>query len=223
MSGGLRAVVRASPGGSWLRFLWWHLWRIPCWVWFKLFYRCSVKGREHLPREGPTLIVANHESFLDPIIIGLCTGARPPYSLARSTLYHNFFMGWVIRSLNGIPVDRGAADISSMRRCIEVLQDGKALALFPEGTRTETGEVGAFKPGVLLLIKRAKPKVVPLAITGSMKAWPKGKKLPRFFGRIRAKFGEAIEADELLKDGNDAALDRLRKTIEVMKKEMDVK
>ncbi|MEX2216759.1 MAG: lysophospholipid acyltransferase family protein [Phycisphaeraceae bacterium] len=221
MSAELPAMVRASPGGSWLRFLWWHMVRFPFWVAFKLFYFLSVSRRDLLPREGPTLIVANHESFLDPVIIGLSTGLRPMHSLARSTLYHNFFFGWMIRSVNAIPVERGTADIGSMRRCIEVLQQGKLLALFPEGTRSETGDIAPFKPGVLLLIKRAKPKVVPMAITGSLRAWPKGKKIPRLFKRVRAKFGEPIDADKLLAMGNDGALEHLRMTIVKLKEEME--
>jgi 1-acyl-sn-glycerol-3-phosphate acyltransferase len=212
---GFREIIRASPGRSVVRWCWFHLMRLICTVWFSVFYRFRVEGRERLPMTGPVLIVSNHQSFLDSIILGMATGWRPPYSLARKSLFKGV-MGWLFRSLNGIPVDRGHSDIASLRRCIEVLNEGASLAIFPEGTRTEDGSVGKFRAGSMLLVKRAKPVVMPLAITGSFEAWPRDAKLPRLFGRITARWGEPISAEELLKMDEGEALKRIEGIVREM-------
>lgn len=215
----LRQVVAGSPRGSWLRFLWWQMLRIPCAAWFRLFYRLRVQGREHLPRTGPLLIVSNHESFLDPVIIGVACSPRPMYSMARSTLFR-FPLGPVIRSLNGIPVERGTADLASIRRCIDVLGQGSALSIFPEGTRTEDGAMKPFRGGTMLLIKRAKPMVMPLAIAGSFESWPRKRKLPHLCGRLAVRFAPPVAAETLIQMGEQAALESLRKTIQGMRDDM---
>jgi len=132
-----RELIRGCPGQSVVRWLWYQWVRFVCWCWFRLFYRLKIQGRENLPMTGPVLVISNHQSFLDPILIGMATGKRPMSMLARRNLFKPFFMGWLLRSLNGIPVDRGSADLAAMRTCIEVLKKGEGLSLFPEGTRSE--------------------------------------------------------------------------------------
>ena len=141
------------------------------------------------------------------------------YSLARSTLF-KFPLGPMIRSLNGIPVERGAADLASIRRCIDVLQQGSALSIFPEGTRTEDGAMKPFRGGTMLLIKRAKPVIAPLAIAGSFEAWPRKRKLPHVCGRVRVRFAPPVAAQSLIEMGEEAALQSLRGTIQGMRDEM---
>jgi len=210
-----RELIRGCPGRSVVRWLWFQFLRVVCVTWFKLFYRLKVEGREHLPLTGPVLIVANHQSFLDSIIMGIAVGRRPVYSLARRSLFRHV-LGWLIRSVNGIPVERGVADLTAMRRCVEVLRDGMGLMIFPEGTRTETGAVGEFRAGTMMLVKRGKPVVVPLAISGSFEAWPRDRKLPRLFGRITARFGPPVPAEELLAMDETAALALLRDKVAAM-------
>lgn len=212
---GLAQIIRGSPGRSVLRWCWFQWMRFFCTCWFKVFYRFRVEGREHLPLTGAVLIVSNHQSFLDSIILGMATGWRPPWSLARKSLFKPV-LGWFFRSLNGIPVDRGHSDIASLRRCIEVLSEGASLAIFPEGTRTEDGSVGRFRAGLMLLVKRAKPVVVPLAITGSFEAWPRSRRLPHLFGRITARWGRPMSAEELLAMGDGEALKRIESLVRAM-------
>ncbi len=215
----LRQLVAASPRGSWLQFLWWQLLKAPCTAWYKLFYRLRVEGNEHLPRTGPVLIVSNHESFLDPVLVGLSCSPRPIYTMARSSLFR-FPMGQLIRSVNGIPVDRGTADLTSIRRCIDVLKQGKALGIFPEGTRSEEGAMKKFRGGTMLLIKRAKPMVAPLAIAGSFETWPRSRKLPHLTGRIKVRFAPPIAAETLIEMGEEAALESLRVKVQEMRDEL---
>jgi len=109
--------------------------------------------------------------------------------------------------------------MAAMRRCIEVLNDGQALLIMPEGTRTLDGTTQAFAPGTMLIVKRAKPKVVPVAVEGAYAAWPKGRG-PRLTGRIGVMFGEAIPAEKLIAMGADAALAMLRDEVERMRLEV---
>jgi 1-acyl-sn-glycerol-3-phosphate acyltransferase len=174
----------------------------------------------HIPRSGPILFVSNHQSYLDPILVGLGSHRRQFYAMARSTLFGNRFFAWLIRSLNAVPVERGASDMAAMRRAIDVLRGGHALLVYPEGTRTVTGEVGPFQSGILLLIKRANPWVVPVAIDGAFEVWPKGRALPRGAGRVRVMFGPAVAGADLLRLGTQGAIEELHHRVDEMRKEL---
>ena len=216
--GSFGELIQASPGQSVLRWLWWHLLRGVCWLWFKIFFRWRVHNGHRFPRTGAVLIVANHQSFLDPIAVGLATGARPMCSLARSSLFKGP-LSWVYHSVNTIPVERGKSDTKAMRICLDVLKNGYPLVLFPEGTRSKDGQVGEFKGGIMLMIKRAKPTVITLAIDGSHDTWPANRKLPKLFGKVTGYWGEPIEAETLLAMSNTEALELLRgQVVDLMKK-----
>ena len=199
------------------RRLWWQF---CCWwlsVWFKLCYRHQALGVHHIPSQGPVLLVANHQSFFDPIIIGIGTIRRPYFSLARASLFRFPVFGWLLRSFHVIPVERGAADMTAMRRCLDVLQQQRLLLLFPEGTRSDTGMTLPFAPGMLLLIKRAKPTVIPVAVEGGFHVWPKTRKYPRLFGKLAVSFGQPIAANVLLEMSNEQALEHLQNTVEQLR------
>lgn len=202
---------------SFLRRAWWHVLHFLCFIWFRLAYRYRSFGVTNVPRTGPVLLVCNHQSYLDPIIVGLALHWRVFYAMARSTLFRSRAFGWLIRSLNAIPVERGQSDLSAMRASLEVLKAGHALVIFPEGTRTPDGAVGAFAPGTFLLVKRGAAPVVPVAIEGSFTAWPKGRAAPRPTGRITVRFGQPIPAAVLVERGPTAALHLLRQQIESMR------
>ena len=91
------------------------------------------------------------------------------------------------------------------------------MLIFPEGTRTPNGRVQPFKRGVILLVKRSHCPVVPVAIEGPFDIWPKGGKMRLFSARIAVRFGEPIPAEELMRDGPDAALARMAREIETMR------
>lgn len=196
---------------------WWRFLHALCYLWFAVCYRYRAFGQSNIPREGPLLVVANHQSFYDPILVGLGLHKRPFWALARKTLFDNRKLAWLIKSLNAIPVDQEASDMKSMRACMEVLKAGRALVIFPEGARTLTGRTEAFGPGTMMLIKRAKPRVLPVALEGAFEVWPRKAKKPRPFGQMRVQYGQPIDADDLLAMGNDAALEHLRSTVETMR------
>jgi 1-acyl-sn-glycerol-3-phosphate acyltransferase len=210
----LERLRQRQPGRSIGRILWWHLLHLICYVWVGPCYRYRAWGIGRIPRSGPVLFVSNHQSFLDPILVGLGAHHRQFYAMARSTLFDHPVFAWLIGTLNAIPVERGQSDTASMRKCIDVLGQGHALLLFPEGTRTPDGTTQAFQRGLMLLIKRAQPTIVPVAIDGAFDAWPKGRKCPRATGRIFVEYGRPIPAADLLQLPSDAALDELRQRIE---------
>jgi 1-acyl-sn-glycerol-3-phosphate acyltransferase len=115
--------------------------------------------------------------------------------------------------LNAIPLAQGAGDVKAIRECIKVLGQGHALLVYPEGARTYDGKMHTFKTGVMLIIRKAKPTVVPVSIIGAYDIWPRTQKLPKLHGRLGAVFADPIPAEDLLKLGPDAALAHLKTVI----------
>lgn len=186
-------------------------------LWLTVCYRMRSEGRQNIPLTGPVIFASNHQSYLDPVIIGV--GAWPKrqfLSMARSTLFRNPVFGAVIRALSAFPVERGASDMKAMRHSIDALKAGHAMLIFPEGTRTNDGATAPFKSGLMLLVKRSQATVVPTAVSGAFEAWPRGRML-RPFGRIRVRFGEPIPAAELLAMDAEAAAELLRQKVESMR------
>lgn len=138
-------------------------------------FRLRAYGRERLPREGGVIVASNHQSYLDPVFFGGALG-RPIDYFARKSLFHGAF-GRFIGALNAMPVERGSRDVGALRLAIERLRAGRALLLFPEGTRTSSGAVGPFEPGIAALARRAGVPVVPAAVAGAFEAWPRGRAL----------------------------------------------
>ncbi len=187
---------------------------------FWLVYRLRCAGRAHVPRRGPIVYVANHQSHFDPAIVGCLVADRPLVSLARASLYAVKPLAWVIRQIGAIPVRLGRADPAAMRAAIAEIRGGGCVLIFAEGTRSRDGGLGPFKPGVLTLLKRANASVVPIAIEGAFDVWPIGRKYPKLRGRIRVKAAPAIPSDDLLRDPPDVAMDRVRRQIETLRLEL---
>jgi len=203
-----------------LRRAWWHALHFVCFVWFRLAYRYRSFGVRNVPATGPVLLVCNHQSYLDPIIVGLALHWRVFYAMARSTLFRSRAFGWLIRSLNAIPVERGESDLGAMRASLDVLKAGRVMVIYPEGTRTRDGHGGPFAAGTFLLVTRGNGPVVPVAIEGSFAAWPKGRSAPLLTGRIAVRYGEPIPARALVELGPQAALELLRQRVETMRLEL---
>ena len=213
----LRYLQQRQPGHPIYRIVWWHLCHALCVVWFAVCYRFRFYGQHHIPRTGPVLFISNHQSMFDPIIVGIGSSHRQFYAIARKTLWNSRLLGLLMDSLNAIPVDQANPDASTMKRCIDVLKQDHGLLIFPEGARTLTGKTEAFEPGTMLIIKRAKPTIVPVALEGAYDAWPRRKKLPRPFGRMACQYGKPIPAEEILAMKPKAALEHLRQTVESLR------
>ena len=156
----------------------------------RLLFRVEAQGTEHIPAEGAVLIVANHSSVLDPPIVGgMCP--RQLTFLAKAELFRVPGFGWLIRRLGAQPLRREGADPSALRMARRVLAEGKALLVFPEGTRGEEGFLREAKAGAALLAVQSGAAVVPAYVHGTGRAWPRGRRLPRPV-KVRVTFGAPL-------------------------------
>lgn len=195
-----------QPGTPLYRILWWQAYHAITFVWFVTCYRFRAYGARHVPDAGPVLLLSNHQSYLDPIIVGLGASKRQFRPLARKTLWDSAVFRALELPFNSIPVDQeSTGDLRAMKACIAALKEQHAVLVFPEGGRTPDGHVQPFQSGVMLLVKRARPLVVPVAVAGAFDAWPIGAKRPKLLGRIGCMYGKPIPAEELLAlHGHDA-------------------
>jgi 1-acyl-sn-glycerol-3-phosphate acyltransferase len=145
---------------------------------FKLFLllwnRLRIRGAENIPNEGGVLMASNHASFLDPPVVGVGYRGRPIHFMARDTLWKSKFGNWWMTRVGCIPVSRGTGDIKALKLTIKALKEGKVMSMFPEGTRTEDGELKTAKGGIGFIIEKSGCVVVPAYIDGTYKAHPKG-------------------------------------------------
>ncbi len=177
-------------------------------------YRAYGMGWRRVPASGPVLIVANHQSYLDPPLIGSCVRQRHLDYIARAGLFENWFMKHAGRSLNCIPISEDGNDPRAIREILKRLSEGRAVLIFPEGTRTYDGAMKSFKRGAALLVKKAGCPVVPAAVDGCFDAWPRQDQVPHLNGeRIACAFGRPIDSSELMKHGPDGAMSELERRV----------
>lgn len=165
----------------------------------KLFFHFEAQGRQHLPKNGGFVLASNHASFLDPILLGI-SASRVLNFAARESLFKNKFFGFIIFRVGAFPIKRWSADLAAVRESVRRLKNNSGLVVFPEGTRSEDGNIHRFTHGFVLLAKKAGVPVVPARIFGSGKAWGKGS------GRIRpAKVRIVFGRPVLILPGKDYA------------------
>jgi glycerol-3-phosphate dehydrogenase (NAD(P)+) len=133
---------------------------------FLLYVRMQRVGREHIPKQGPLLLASNHRSFLDPFVIGTLV-RRPVYYFAKRELFEKRWQAWALNALGAFPVDRGASDRAAVDTARAILERGDCVVLFPEGTRTRKGPLGAPRRGIGRLALEAGVPVVPVAVIGT--------------------------------------------------------
>ncbi|HEX8067485.1 MAG TPA: lysophospholipid acyltransferase family protein [Thermoleophilaceae bacterium] len=134
-------------------------------VWFRL----ARLGREHVPREGAVILAANHKSFLDPFVVGVCL-RRPVYFVAKRELFEKRLTGWFLNCLGAFPIRRGESDEEAVETAKAVLARGDAVVIFPEGTRVRRDGLGDPKRGVGRLALQTGAPVVPIAVHGTERA-----------------------------------------------------
>ena len=133
-----------------------------------LLTRCQVKGRENIPRQGPLLIVSNHLSLADPPLLYL-TVDRKMMFMAKNQLFRLRLIGYLVRSFGGFPVHRGQLDRQALRQAYQVLANGLALVVFPEGMRSRRGQLQPAFFGVALIASRSGAPILPVGISGTEK------------------------------------------------------
>jgi 1-acyl-sn-glycerol-3-phosphate acyltransferase len=184
-----------------------------------LLYRTRAYGLLRLPDTGAVLLVANHQSYLDPPAIGSSVSRRHLEFVARLGLFQaSSLFGRLIHALNSIPIKEEGGDAAAIKEILRRLEKGYAVLIFPEGSRSETGAMEPFKRGVAVLVKRAKCPVIPVAVEGCFDAWPRDRTWPRLLGqRVAVAFGDPIPHETLMAEGMDSALVHLAREVERMR------
>ncbi len=214
----LQRLRGTHPGSSLPHIVGWRCFQVACSIILGVLYRLQVRNQRSVPATGPVLIAANHQSYLDPPAIGCRVRQRQLDFVARAGLFGSKHFGGMITFLNSIPVAEEGPDAAAIKEIIRRLRMGRCVMIFPEGSRTHTGEIEPFKRGVAVLVKRAQCPVVPAAIHGAFEAWPRGRKHPRLWmaPKVRVLYGEPIPYDELMADGPDAALARVEREVRAL-------
>lgn len=187
---GWRFASGAPAPGPWYR-LWQRLFQVICVGMWKV----RVFNRHHEPSAGSVLYLCNHQSYLDPPLMGLGLRRAMNY-MARDDLFRFPVFRQLIVSFNAFPVRRASADTRALKEALRRLRRGEQLVMFPEATRTRDGRVGRFLPGAAMLARRGADWIVPVAIEGAFACWPRTRWLPRP-GRIVVIYGRPIAHDEI--------------------------
>lgn len=146
-----------------------------------LIFRVKVYNIENFPKEGPVIVSINHTSYWDVPLVG-CLMPRKLHYMAKQDLFKVPLLGSFIKWVGAFPVARGKGDIGAIRTALEVLGQGKVVAIFPEGRRVKKGMEHSAKPGVALIAEKSGAPILPIAIGGKY----------RLFARVPITVGEPV-------------------------------
>ena len=152
----------------------------------KVFFKYEVIGIENVPLEGNVIIAANHKSNLDPIFVASSMTTREVAAIAKKELFDHKVLGFILKKLNTIPIDRENTGIATVKQILRAIKDGYVLGLFPEGTRVRGKEFGQAKAGLSLFASKGKANVVPISVISSYK----------LFSRVKIYIGEPIDMSQ---------------------------
>ena len=189
-----------------MNFLYWLGWTV-----FRVSYAVYLRSRafhaERVPRTGAVILASNHASILDPPLVGIGL-KRVTTFLARDTLFKGP-VGWLFRRWHAIPIDRDGGGPAGMRRIMSALDEGRAVLLFPEGTRTRDGQLQPARSGIGLLVLKSGAPVVPVRVWGTFEAMGRGVHFPRP-KRVIVKYGCPMDFAELRAEAKSCSKDRLK-------------
>jgi len=171
------------PGRSWFYQLCLNLFTAVA----KLLFFVRIEGKENIP-EGACVIMGNHRAWMDPFLLAMCARDREIRFMGKKELWGNKVFAWIAKQVRGVPVDRGHADMASIRMSMTVLKAGYTLGIFPEGTRSRGDGMLPLQGGASLLALRSKCDVVPVYIDGDY----------RLFHQVVVRVGKPVEMDDLL-------------------------
>jgi 1-acyl-sn-glycerol-3-phosphate acyltransferase len=210
---------RKHPGSSLGSLVFYECCRTVTQVALMGMFRFRWRNASALPADGPVLVVANHQSYLDPPLVGCAMKSRQFDFLARAGLFSKPLLGPLIVALHSVPVKESGGDPASIKEILRRLEQGRVVLVFPEGTRTTDGTIGEFKRGVAVILRRSRCPVLPVGIAGARESWPRGGRPRLLSGPVVVQVGEPIPHDELLADGPDAALLRLHRAVTALREQ----
>lgn len=190
--------------------MFYRLARLICRIILVLLRRWEVRGAENLPASGGLVLVANHLSYWDPVVVG-CVFNRPVHFMAKWELFKIPLLGSAIRILGAFPVRRDKSDRNAIRTAIRLLQEGRVVGVFPEGTRSHTGDLLKPHLGAAMLASRAGVPILPVAVSGTRGV----------FGKVRVYVGQPIftpggikAAKSDLEDASDRVMTQIAALLE---------
>lgn len=173
---------------------------------YKLFYNFHIEGAENIPQDRALVMASNHRSYADPVILTMPM-KKPVTYMAKEELFKNKLFGWFITKLGAFPVKRGTGDMQVIDDAVAILNSGRHLVIFPEGTRSKDGKVGKGKTGVAMIAAKSGADVLPCGIIFE------GEKL-HFRSKLTLRFGKVIPASEIaVEDASPKALKEVKKRI----------
>ena len=175
---------------------------------FCLLYRVKIDGAENGKIDGRTMVIANHKSNCDPILMHLLF--KPKIRLmAKKELFKNRFFGAVLRAFGAFPVSRGESDAAAVSNAMKMVADGELVGIFPEGTRIIGDALGKFQPGVAMMAMRSKAAIIPVYIDRKLK----------LFRRTHVTIGTPIDLSARV-DKTSKIHDRIKQGTEILESEM---
>jgi len=192
----MTAVNTPPQVGSPLRRNWiWFVCQVIVGICFTVWLRYRARGVERLPADGGGLLLANHQSYLDPLLVGLPL-RRPVSFLARDSLFRVPVIGWILRNTYVMPLSRDSGGVAGFRETLRRLDEGFLVGVFPEGTRSPDGTLGTFKPGFAALVRRTDLPIYPVGIAGANRALGKGSRFLKPH-RVCVVFGEPFSREAI--------------------------
>lgn len=176
---------------------------------FSSGYKLKVEGLENVPKDDGVLICSNHISYLDPPLVG-CSSNRTVHFMAKAELFEMPLLKKILPKVYAFPVRRGMSDKQALRKGLELLRNGEAVGLFPEGTRSKNGEIGSGLAGAGFFAMKTDAKVIPCAIIGPFK----------LFRSVKIVYGREIDFTELkerkgsAKEATEKIMSEIRKLYE---------
>jgi 1-acyl-sn-glycerol-3-phosphate acyltransferase len=176
-------------------------------LYYSLFHRVKIKGRENIPKKGGVLLYANHPSTLDMVLIGaFCS--RPVHYMAKAELFKNPIIGFFLKKLGAFPVKRGKGDVGSVKNVFKLLEEGKVVGVFPEGTRTPKRDPNKRKAGAAMMALHSNAPILPVGVIYRKK----------LFSTLEVVFGEPFKLEPRTKGEHPSKEELLEGTQYIMDK-----
>lgn len=164
---------------------------------------------------GAAIITPNHTSFLDPPLIASACWPEDTHFLARATLFKSWYMKWILEHLHSHPVTGSVQDVKTMRLICDLLKKNKKVVIFPEGIRSEDGQMQSVKSGMSMLALRMDCPIIPVYIYGTYEAWPRSSKWPKVGSKIACVFGHPIYPKNFALLNKKQAQEELSKQVQI--------
>ena len=180
-----------------------------CKIYFSLVYRVNVIGKENIPKKGGVLLCSNHISLLDPPFLASFM-KRKVHFMAKSELFAGRLGNGFFRRVGAFPINRGKSDRQALRTALKLLKEEKVIGIFPEGTRSKSGELGEGLSGVGFFALRSEAQVVPCAVIGNYK----------LFSKLHIIYGEPLQMNAL-REGKASAAEATKKIMQGIQRIID--